>query len=199
MILSCQLKTCIKFHNKKTDSSQAYGIAQNYRLLHKVIHCFAQHDLRFEPLPFSEALSKRIIFQIKLIGIAMIFYCIKLIFLECNSSWVVSRKYNVNVNIQPPAMLVFSVFHKTVFMKSCSSFQVLSAFEISWSHIDWCNFRIHVRSFKISPLPYLKTPLVEIMIQMKLVGMSMIFRFAKLYLSNCSGLRVVSVKQNVNF
>jgi hypothetical protein len=105
----------------------------------------------------------------------------------------------VNVNIQPLAMLVFFVFRKTVFMKSCLSFQVLSAFEISWSHIDWCNFRIHIRSFKLSPLPYLKTPLVEIMIQMKLVGMPMIFRFAKLCLSNCSGLRVVSVKENVNF
>jgi hypothetical protein len=54
-----------------------------------------------------------------------------------NGSWVVSTK-TMNFNIQTAAMFVFFVFDKNGLIKSCSSFEDLSAFNISWSHVDWC-------------------------------------------------------------
>jgi hypothetical protein len=46
-------------------------------------------------------------------------------------------------------MFVFFVFGKTDLMKSCSSFEDLSVYKISWSHVDWCKFCIHLRSLNV--------------------------------------------------
>jgi hypothetical protein len=59
---------------------------------------------------------------------------------KCNGSWVVSTKQTMNFNIQTAAMLVFFVFDKNGLIKSFSSFEDLSVYKISWSHVDWCKF-----------------------------------------------------------
>jgi hypothetical protein len=55
----------------------------------------------------------------------------------------------MNFDIQTAAMFVFFVFDKNGFIKSCSSFEDLSVYKISLSHIDWCKFCIHLRSLNV--------------------------------------------------
>jgi hypothetical protein len=55
------------------------------------------------------------------------------------------------------------------------------------THADWYSFRNHVRSLKIPQSPYSKVPLKKIMIQIQLVGLSIIFHFTKLHLSKYNG------------
>jgi hypothetical protein len=90
--------------------------------------------------------------QIKLVGMSMIFYYTKVHLSKFNGSWVVSTKQTMNFNIQLAAMFVFFFFFvdKTGLLKSCSSFEDLSVYKISCSHVDWCKFWIHLRSLNIS-------------------------------------------------
>jgi hypothetical protein len=69
--------------------------------------------------------------QIKLVGMSMISYDTKVHLSKCNGSRVVSTKQTMNFNIQTAAMFVFFVFDKNSFIKSCSSFEVLSVYKIS--------------------------------------------------------------------
>jgi hypothetical protein len=46
-------------------------------------------------------------------------------------------------------MFVFFVFDKNCLIKSCSSFEDASVNKISWSHVDWCKFCIHLRSLNV--------------------------------------------------
>jgi hypothetical protein len=46
----------------------------------------------------------------------------------------------MNFNIQTAAMFVFFVSDKSGLIKSCSSFEDLSVYKVSWSHVDWCKF-----------------------------------------------------------
>jgi hypothetical protein len=46
-------------------------------------------------------------------------------------------------------MFVFLVFDKNGLIKSCSSFEDLSVYKISLSHVDWCKFCICLRSFNV--------------------------------------------------
>jgi hypothetical protein len=55
----------------------------------------------------------------------------------------------MNFNIQTVAMFVFFVFDKNGLIKSCSSFEDLSVYNISWFHVDWCKFCIHLRSLNV--------------------------------------------------
>jgi hypothetical protein len=55
----------------------------------------------------------------------------------------------MNFNIQTAAMFVFFVFDKNGLIKSCLSFVYLSVYKISWSHVDWCKFCIHLRSLNV--------------------------------------------------
>jgi hypothetical protein len=55
----------------------------------------------------------------------------------------------MNFNIQTAAMFAFFVFDKNGLIKSCSSFEDLSVFKIAWSHVDWCKFCIHLKSFNV--------------------------------------------------
>jgi hypothetical protein len=55
----------------------------------------------------------------------------------------------MNFDIQTVAMFVFFVFDKNGLIKSCSSFEDLSVFKISWSHVDWCKFCVHLRSLNV--------------------------------------------------
>jgi hypothetical protein len=79
----------------------------------------------------------------------MISYYAKVHLSECNGSWVVSTKQTPNFNIQTAAMFVLFVFDKNGFIKSCSSFEDLSVYKISWSHVDWCKFCIHLRNLNV--------------------------------------------------
>jgi hypothetical protein len=62
------------------------------------------------------------------------------------------HKTTMNFNIQTAAMFVFFVFDKNGLIKSCSSFEDLSVCKISWSHVDWCKFFIHLRSLNVRHL-----------------------------------------------
>jgi hypothetical protein len=55
----------------------------------------------------------------------------------------------MNCNIQTAAMFVFFVFDKNGPIKSCSSVEDLSVYKISWPHVDWCKFCIHLRSLNV--------------------------------------------------
>jgi hypothetical protein len=55
----------------------------------------------------------------------------------------------MNFNIQTAAMFVFFVSYKNGLTKSCSSFEDISVYKISWSHVEWCKFCIHVRSLNV--------------------------------------------------
>jgi hypothetical protein len=46
MPLSCQIKAVVSDKKNKIDSLQSYDIPQNYRILHKLVKCLAQHDLK---------------------------------------------------------------------------------------------------------------------------------------------------------
>jgi hypothetical protein len=80
---------------------------------------------------------------------SMISYYTKVHLSKCNSSWVISIKQTTNFNIQMAAMFVFFVFDKNGLIKNCSSFEDLSVYKISWSHVDWCKFCIHLRSLNV--------------------------------------------------
>jgi hypothetical protein len=55
----------------------------------------------------------------------------------------------MNFNIQLTAMFVFFVFDKNGIIKSCSSYEDLSVYKISWSHVDWFKFCIHLRRLNV--------------------------------------------------
>jgi hypothetical protein len=103
----------------------------------------------FAPSPYLETASNEIMIKIKLIGMFMICYYTKVHLAKCNGSWVVSTKQTTNFNIKTAAMFVFFVFDKNGLIKSCSSFEALSVYKISWSHVDWWKFCIHLRSLNV--------------------------------------------------
>jgi hypothetical protein len=53
-------------------------------------------------------------------------------------------------NFRLPSTVAFLVFHKNGITESCSSFEDLTAYKkISWSHVNWCKFCIHLRGYNI--------------------------------------------------
>jgi hypothetical protein len=79
----------------------------------------------------------------------MISYYTEVHLSKCNGSWVVSTKKTMNFNIQTAAMFIFFCFLQNGLIKSCSSFEDISVYKISWSHFDWCKFCIHLRSLNV--------------------------------------------------
>jgi hypothetical protein len=67
---------------------------------------------------------------------SMFSYYTKVHLSKRNGSCVVSIKQTMNFNIQTAAMFVFFVFHKNCLIKCCPSFEDLSVYKISWSHVD---------------------------------------------------------------
>jgi hypothetical protein len=92
---------------------------------------------------------------------------------------------------------IFSFSQKCI-TKSCLSIENLSRYKISWSHVDWLKFWIHLCSLKILPWPYSKCPLKKTIIQIKLVGMSTIFHCTKFCLSKCNGSRVLLASEDLS-
>jgi hypothetical protein len=104
---------------------------------------------KFRTIAIFKTASNKTMIQIKLIGMSKISYYTKFHLSECNDSWVVLTKQTMNFNIQTAAMFVFFVFDKNCLITSCSSFEDLSAYKISWSHVNWCKFCIHLRSLNV--------------------------------------------------
>jgi hypothetical protein len=103
----------------------------------------------FAPSSNLKTASNKIMIQTKLEGMSKIFYYTKVHLSKCNGSWVVSTKQTMNFNIQLAAMFVFFVFDKNCLIKICSSFEDLSVYKISYSHVDWCKFCINLRSLNV--------------------------------------------------
>jgi hypothetical protein len=121
-------------------------ITEFYTELFSVYHNITS---KFCTIAIFKSASNKIIIQIKLIGMSMISYYTKVHLSKCNGSWVVSTERTMNFNIQTAAMFVFFVLDKNCLIKSCSSFEDLSVYKISWSHIDWCKFCTHLRSLNV--------------------------------------------------
>jgi hypothetical protein len=70
---------------------------------------------------------------------------------------------NMNFNFHLPFMFKFLVFHKNSIIKNCSSFEDLSVYNISWSHINLSKSCVHLRSLNVSLLEWLKPMQVKSM------------------------------------
>jgi hypothetical protein len=96
-------------------------------------------------------------------------------------------------------MFVFLDSRTSGLIKSCWFSEDMSAYKMLWFHVDWCKFCIHPSSLKIPPLPYSKGPSKKTIIQIKLVGMSMIFHCTNFRLFQCNGSWGIAIKQNIHF
>jgi hypothetical protein len=77
-------------------------------------------------------------------------------------------------------MLVFFVFDKNGLIKSCSSFEYLSVYKLSWSHVDWRKFCIHLRSFNVHHFVTVEgTGLKKYGIEVTFNGMTFLLNFIK--------------------
>jgi hypothetical protein len=123
-----------------------HKITEFYTKLFSVYHNITS---KFRTIVIFKNCVKQNMIQIKLIGMSMISYYTKVNLSKYNGSLVVSTKQTMNFNIQTPAMFVFFVSDKNGLPKSCSSFKDLSVCKISWSHVDWCKFCIHLRSLNV--------------------------------------------------
>jgi hypothetical protein len=74
------LPNFITLCSNKLNSLQRYDTAQKDRLLHSA------------PCPDLKALSSKLMIQVKLVDMSMIFYCISIHLSKCNDSPAVSKK-----------------------------------------------------------------------------------------------------------
>jgi hypothetical protein len=78
-------------------------------------------------------------------------------------------------------MFVFFVFDKNGLIKSCSSFEDLSVYKISWSHVEWCKFFIHLRSLNVRYFGMVEdTGLKSNGIEVTFNGMTSLLNFIKI-------------------
>jgi hypothetical protein len=78
-------KSYIKFNNNKTNSSQRYDTAQNYRIVYKTVHSLSQHNLKMSITPpYTKSPSNKIIILIKLVHMSTVFQCTELHTRKCN-------------------------------------------------------------------------------------------------------------------
>jgi hypothetical protein len=91
---------------RKLNSLQRYDIAQNYRILHRVVQRIPTKPQNFAPSSYLKTASNKTMIQI----MSMIFYYTKVHFSKYNGSWVISTKQTMNFNIQTAAMFVFFCF-----------------------------------------------------------------------------------------
>jgi hypothetical protein len=86
----------------------------------------------------------------------------------------------MNFNIQLAAIFVFFVFDKNGLIKSCASFEDLSVYTISWSHVDWSKFCIHLRSLNVRHFGMVKgTELKKVGFGVIFNGMTSVLNFIK--------------------
>jgi hypothetical protein len=113
---------------RKLNSLERYDIAQNYRILHRVVHRYSNITSKFHTIAIFKNCAKQTTIRIKLIGMSMISYYTRIHLSKCNGSWVVSTKRTMNFNIQMAAMFVFFLSDKNGLIKSFSSFEDLSVY-----------------------------------------------------------------------
>jgi hypothetical protein len=88
----------------------------------------------------------------------------------------------MNINIQTAAMFVFFVFNKNGLIKSCLSFEYLSLHKMSWSHVDWCKFCSHLRSFNVRHFGMLEgTGLISMTSRSPSMAWASLLNFIKIY------------------
>jgi hypothetical protein len=94
-------------------------------------------EVRKIPSSYSNAPLKKMIIQIKLVGMPITIYYTKLRLSTYYGSRVVSIKQNVNCKSQPHAMYALFVFRKSGHVKSSPSSTDLSARKIPQSQVGW--------------------------------------------------------------
>jgi len=72
---------------------------------------------KFEPPPYLKAPPKKIMVQIKLVGISMIFHCTRLPLSKSNGFVSCLHEMNANFKFQPPVIFVFLFFTKVFLLK----------------------------------------------------------------------------------
>jgi hypothetical protein len=101
---------------------------------------------------------------------------------KCNGSWVVAIKQHVNFKCQPPAMFVFFVFRKkNSLIKSCSAFDYLSEYNISWSYVEWRKFCIHLRSLNVRHFGMVAATALKLWHRGHLQWHDLLLNFIKMY------------------
>jgi hypothetical protein len=134
------------------DSLQTYDIAQNYRNLHTAVQRCHNITSKYQTTAiFKRSVKANDDSNKTCRHVHDLSLCTKLHMSKHNGSRVLSIKWNVYLNFQPPTMFIFFlVFHKSVITKTCLSFEDLSAYKIIWSYIDWCKFCIHLRILNVT-------------------------------------------------
>jgi hypothetical protein len=131
-----------------------------------------------------------------------IFHCAKLHLTKCNGSWILSIKYSVNFNFQPPAIFVFFIFllfaAKVVLLKVVYPLKICQHTKYHGPTLTGQIFH-PPQQFENPTIAIFKRSVKKIIIQTNLVGMSMISHCTRLRLYKCNGSWVVSLKQNVRF
>jgi hypothetical protein len=88
----------------------------------------------------------------------MIFHCTKLHLSYVSATVLELSPYNriYILNFKRPLRLHFNFFHKNCLIKSCSYFEDLSGYKVSWYHVEWCKVCIHLRSLNVRYFEWLK-------------------------------------------
>jgi hypothetical protein len=73
------------------------------------------------------------------------------------------RENYTSFDFQPPVMFSFLGFHENGLVESCISFEDLSAYKLSWSHVDWCKFCIHLRCLIVRHFWMVEATVLQIM------------------------------------
>jgi hypothetical protein len=97
---------CIRFNNYNLNSLYKYDIAKKFQNSTLWYSVSPNITSKFRTIIIFISLANEIIIQIKLVGMYMIFHCIKLNLSQCNVSWIASIKENGNINFQQPAKSV---------------------------------------------------------------------------------------------
>jgi hypothetical protein len=106
------IKICSSF-----EALSAYKIS--WSRIESCKFCIHLSSLKTPPSPYSEGPLNKIIIQMKLISMFMIYRYTKRLYSKCHGWWFVSIKENYNFKFQPPAMFVFLVSSKRSLIKSC--------------------------------------------------------------------------------
>jgi hypothetical protein len=105
------LPTFLTLFNK-LNSLHRHDNAQNYRIQRKMVQRLSNITYNFALSSYLRASSVKIMIQITIAGMPMIFYCVRLYLSKCNGTCIVSVKQNMDFNFQPHSTYVFLIFHQ---------------------------------------------------------------------------------------
>jgi len=153
--------------------------------LHKITEFYKQWfsvypniNSKFCTIPTVKSFTNQNDDSSKTVGMVMLCYFTKLHLSKCRSSWTTSIKQNINFSFQLPSTFVFLAFHKNGLIKASSSFEYLSAYKVSLSHVDSFKFRIHLRSLNVHKFGVIKVTGLKIyVVLVNINGMTSIPNF----------------------